>query len=110
MTETSRSDQEYTEQLGAVLRRRDPDALRAFLAESARRFGDETQVAQITQQPAKAVEMMMHRMIVSRPDLASLHADSQQWLRSHGFETPGQQPKPRRTPGPSARPHQPKRR
>jgi hypothetical protein len=111
MTETPGADQEYTEQLGAVLQRRDPEALRSFLVESAQRFGDAAQVAQITQQPAAALEMMMHRMIVSRLDLAALHADSQQWLKSRGFDAPKakQPPKPRRAPGPAARPHQPKR-
>ena len=108
MTESSRVDQEYAERLGAVLRRRDPEALRTFLSESAQRFGDESQVAQVAQQPAAALEMMMHRMIVSRPDLVALHAESQQWLRAHGFDAPGQQAKARPARAPASRPRQSK--
>jgi hypothetical protein len=53
-------DRSYVAQLGAVLRRRDVAALRAFLEGQA-----------------------LHRMIVSRPDLAALHAESRRWLAGH---------------------------
>ena len=99
MSNASQSDREYTEQLGVVLARRDPEALRAFLTASARRFGDESQEAQITQQSADALEMLMHRMILSRPDLAAHHAESQAWLEQRG-QAVGQQVKARPARGP----------
>ena len=109
MAESSLSDQEYAAQLGAVLSRRDPQALRGFLIENARRFGDPAQEAELLQQSGAALAMMMHRMIVSRPDLAAMHAESQRWLQEHGFDAPRRQGKLRRAPGPSSHPHQPKR-
>jgi hypothetical protein len=43
-------DRDYVEQLGAVLRRQEASALRAFLIEQAARYGDDRQVAAIEQQ------------------------------------------------------------
>jgi hypothetical protein len=78
-------DRNYGHRLGEVLRRRDPIALREFLAEQARRFGDERQVADITGKDVAELERLLHRMIVARPDLADLHAASKRWLAEHGI-------------------------
>ena len=76
----------YVQELGAVLRRRDPLALRAFLAASARRFGNEREGAEIEARESTEMALVMHQMIVARPDLQSLHAESQRWLRGHGLD------------------------
>jgi hypothetical protein len=80
----------YREQLGAVLRRRDPRALQAFLVSSARRFGDERQVADVLGKSDAELEELMHRMIVARPDLRDLHRASREWLFRHGVDAYGQ--------------------
>jgi hypothetical protein len=84
----SSGDRTYVEQLGTVLRTRDPEQLRAFLLENARRYGDDAQVEQITGQSADELEGLLHRMILSRSDLAELHAGSRQWLAQHGVRVP----------------------
>jgi hypothetical protein len=94
-------DRAYAAQLGEVLRRRDVAALRAFLEAQAGRYGDERQVEAIRAQSDAELEAIMHRMIVSRPDLAELHAESQRWLA--GQAGPGR-PAGRPASGPSARP------
>ncbi len=76
----------YVQELGAVLRQRDPLALRAFLAASARRFGNEAEAAEIESREVAEMNLIMHQMIVARPDLRPLHADSQRWLRGHGLD------------------------
>ena len=79
MTDESTSepgDLSYQDRLGATLKRRDPTALRAFLLEQASAFGDEQQVQAISGQSDADIEMLMHRMILARADLASLHAAS----------------------------------
>ena len=76
----------YVQELGAVLRRRDPLALRAFLAASARRFGNEREASELMDRDPDEMALVMHRTIVARPDLRDLHADSQRWLRAHGFD------------------------
>jgi hypothetical protein len=73
-------DRDYVQRLGQVLRRRDPAALREFLAEQAGRFGDERQVADIRARDTAELELLLHRMIVARPDLADLHPESERWL------------------------------
>ena len=73
-------DRSYVAQLGDVLRGRDVTALRAFLEGQASRYGDEHQVEAIRAQSDAEIEALLHRMIVSRPDLADLHAASQRWL------------------------------
>src|SRR5688572_14746656 len=64
-------DRSYVAQLGAVLRQRDIAALRTFLEAQAGRYGDERQVETIRAQSDAELEVLMHRMIVSRPDLTS---------------------------------------
>ncbi len=103
MTEQGSSDHDYAERLGDVLARRDPEGVRSFLVENARRYGDEGQVAAITGQSAENIEALMHRMIVARPDLADLHPESQAWLASHGLDRPRPQSKPTGTPTRSPR-------
>lgn len=80
------ADASYVAQLGATLRQRDPLALRAFLAASARRFGNEAEAAAIEARSPSEMALIMHQMIVARPDLRDLHADSQRWLRRHGLD------------------------
>ena len=77
-------DRDYVRRLGEVLRRRDPEALRGFLVEQAARFGDERQVADVRERNTAELEALLHRMIVARPDLADLHAESERWLATHG--------------------------
>jgi hypothetical protein len=72
--------QSYAEQLGAVLRRRDPGELQRFLVDNARRFGDARQVAEVERRSADEMEELMHRMILARADLKELHAQSRAWL------------------------------
>jgi hypothetical protein len=69
-----------------VLRQRDPLALQAFLAASARRFGNETEAAEIETYEVGELLLTMHQMIVARADLGDLHPDSQRWLRGHGLD------------------------
>jgi hypothetical protein len=89
-------DRDYVSRLGEVLRRRDPAALREFLAEQAGRFGDERQVAEIRAKEPDEMETLLHRMIVSRPDLAELHPASARWLAAHGAPSapPGRRSRP----------------
>ena len=82
--------QSYAAQLGLVLRRRDVAALRAFLIESAGRFGDSGQVADVEQKSDAEMEELLHRMIVARPDLDDLHRASREWLFRHGIDTFGE--------------------
>jgi hypothetical protein len=70
----------YAEQLGDVLRGRDPGQLQTFLVENARRFGDARQVAEVEGKSAEEMEELMHRMILARADLKDLHAESDRWL------------------------------
>jgi hypothetical protein len=90
-------DGDYVQRLGVVLRQRDVGALRAFLVEQAGRYGDERQVEAIRQQADAELEAILHRMIVSRPDLGDLHAESERWLAEAG--NPGASPPPVRQPG-----------
>jgi hypothetical protein len=76
----------YRDRLGAVLRARDPAALRAFLLDSARRFGDQRQLDEVSHKSDAELEELMHRMIVARPDLAALHRASRDWLARHGIK------------------------
>ena len=76
-------DRAYAAQLGEVLRQRDVAALRAFLEAQAGRYGDQRQVDAIRAQSDAELEALLHRMIVSRPDLSALHAESRRWLARH---------------------------
>jgi hypothetical protein len=72
--------------LAEVLRQRDPIALRDFLAASALRFGNPRESEEIRHRDASEMLLVMHQMIVARPDLRDVHAESQRWLRSHGLD------------------------
>jgi hypothetical protein len=82
------SDRDYVEQLGAVLRRRDPAALRDFLSAQATQFGDERQAAQLNGQSLDEIETLMHRMTLARSDLSEYHAASRAWLAARGIQPP----------------------
>ena len=104
-------DRDYVKQLGDVLRRRDPGALRAFLIEQAARYGDDRQVAAIEQQGDEELTTLLHRMILARGDLADLHPASQRGLAENGAlppDAPGGGHR-RRPPGPGRRPPRPPR-
>jgi len=80
----------YAAQLGSVLRRRDVGALRAFLLQSASRFGDMKQVLDVQGKSEDELEELLHRMIVARPDLEDLHRASREWLFRHGIDAYGE--------------------
>jgi hypothetical protein len=80
----------YAAQLGSVLRRRDVEALRAFLLQSAARFGDMKQVLDVQGKSEDEMEELLHRMIVARPDLEDLHRASREWLFRHGIDAYGE--------------------
>jgi hypothetical protein len=80
----------YVSLLGSVLRRQDPSALRAFLIQSANRFGDERQVADVQAKSDDELEELLHRMILARPDLDDLHRASREWLFRRGIDSFGQ--------------------
>jgi len=80
----------YVTQLGSVLRKRDAVALRTFLLQSAARFGDTQQVADVEGKSADELEELLHRMIVARPDLEDLHRASREWLFRHGIDAYGE--------------------
>jgi hypothetical protein len=80
----------YAAQLGAVLRRRDAGALKSFLLESAERFGDARQVAEVEAKSDAEMDELLHRMIVARPDLIDLHRSSREWLFKHGIDSFGE--------------------
>jgi hypothetical protein len=82
------SDRDYVERLGAVLRTRDSAQLRAFLTESARRFGGADQAKQVEGQSDEEVEILLHRMTLARSDLSEYHAASRLWLQQHGIGIP----------------------
>ena len=65
-------------------------ALRAFLLQSAERFGDATQVADVQEKSEDELEELLHRMIVARPDLDDLHRASREWLFHHGIDAYGE--------------------
>ncbi len=69
-----------------MLRKRDAPALRAFLAASARRYGNAIEAAELETRQLSEMQLIMHQMIVARPDLHDLHGDSQRWLRGHGLD------------------------
>jgi hypothetical protein len=60
--------------------------LREFLIASAARFGDAAQIADVESKSDDEMEELLHRMIVSRPDLRELHRDSREWLFRHGVD------------------------
>ena len=65
-------------------------ALRAFLVQSAERFGDAKQVADVQEKSEDELEELLHRMIVARPDLDDLHRASREWLFHHGIDAYGE--------------------
>ena len=80
----------YVTQLGNVLRRRDISVLRAFLIQSAERFGDARQVDDVQAKSDDELEELLHRMIVARPDLEDLHRASREWLFRQGIDSFGE--------------------
>lgn len=80
----------YVSQLGAVLRKRDAAVLKAFLLQSAERFGDATHVADVQARSDAEMDELLHRMIIARPDLQDLHRESREWLFRHGIDTFGE--------------------
>jgi hypothetical protein len=80
----SRREPSYPEELAATLRRHDPTALQVFLIKSARRFGDQRQVAEVEAKSGDELEELMHRMILARADLKDLHRGSREWLFRRG--------------------------
>ena len=80
----------YAARLGAVLRQRDAEQLRQFLLESAKRFGDARQVADVEGKSSDEMLELLHRMIVARPDLKDLHRASREWLFHQGIDTFGE--------------------
>jgi hypothetical protein len=80
----------YAARLGAVLRQRSPERLRQFLLESAERFGDERQVADVEGKSDDEMQELLHRMIIARPDLSDLHRASRDWLFRHGLDAYGE--------------------
>jgi hypothetical protein len=89
------SEPSYGAQLGRVLRRLDLVALRQFLLESAQRYGDDRQVADVEAKSDHEMQELLHRMIVARPDLTDLHRASREWLFRHGVDPYGES-EPRR--------------
>jgi hypothetical protein len=87
-----RGDNAYQEQLGQILRLRDPSALRSFLVQQATTFGDDGQVQAIKAQSDEELEIIMHRMILARTDLIDLHPASQVAL---GMDPASKRPGPR---------------
>jgi hypothetical protein len=80
----------YATRLGNVLRRRDISVLRAFLIQSAERFGDARQVGDVQTKSDAELEELLHRMIVARPDLEDLHRASREWLFRKGIDSFGE--------------------
>ena len=80
----------YAARLGAVLRRRNARALKEFLLESAERFGDARQVAEVEAKSDAEMEELLHRMTVARADLSDLHRSSREWLFKHGIDAFGE--------------------
>jgi hypothetical protein len=80
----------YVAQLGSVLRQREAAALRSFLLRSAKRFGDQKQIADVQDKSDDEMEELLHRMIVARPDLKDLHRASREWLFRHGIDSYGE--------------------
>ena len=80
----------YIAHLGAVLRQRNPRALRQFLIDNAARFGDQRQIADLESKSDSEMEELLHRMIVARGDLQPLHRSSREWLFRQGIDTFGE--------------------
>jgi hypothetical protein len=66
----------FRQRLDAVLRRRNPAELRAFLIEEG----------QWTPEAATDEEAAMWMMIAASPVLADLHPEAERWLMDHGHE------------------------
>ena len=62
----------------------------SFLLQSAERFGDAKQVADVQEKSEDELEELLHRMIVARPDLDDLHRASREWLFHHGIDAYGE--------------------
>jgi hypothetical protein len=93
------SDRQYKARLGEVLRRGDPSELHLFLRQSAAGYGDERQVLGVEERSHDEMAQLMHRMILARPDLADLHAESRAYLSGKPASRPGMGPARRGRPG-----------
>ncbi|MCI0595813.1 MAG: hypothetical protein L0Z48_04640 [candidate division Zixibacteria bacterium] len=71
--------QNYVNELGQVLRRRDLSALKEFYI----KWKEKMELGPLPSD--EALEAQMHQMICEFPSLADLHAESQKWLLEHGF-------------------------
>ncbi len=80
----------YAAQLGAVLRRRDAEALRQFLLQPAHRFGAERQVDDVEQKSDAEMQELLHRMILARPDLKDIHRAGGEYLLRHDIDPYGE--------------------
>jgi hypothetical protein len=92
-------DRAYKDQLGAVLRRQDAEALHLFLRQRAAEFGDERQVEELERRSHDEMVELLHRMTLARPDLAEIHPVSRAWLaanRAGAPRAPARRPLPRR--------------
>jgi hypothetical protein len=89
-------DRAYKDQLGAVLRQHDAEALHLFLRQRAAEYGDERQVEELERRSHDEMVELMHRMTLARPDLADLHPVSRAWLVAHGADAPRQTNRRRR--------------
>ena len=69
-----------------MLRQRDPLALRAFLAASARCFGNEEEAREIETRGEREMALILHRSIMARLDLQDIHPESERWLSAHGLD------------------------
>ena len=85
-TNRREADQSYVHEMGRVLRDRNLEALRQFLARSAQERNDPGEATEIQGIPAADLEARMHKMIMARPDLQDLHDESSKWLIAHGFK------------------------
>ncbi|MDO8588334.1 MAG: hypothetical protein Q7T82_15000 [Armatimonadota bacterium] len=85
-TNRREADESYVHAMGRVLRNRDVEALRRFLARSAQERDDPGEAAEIEGIPQADLESRMHKMIMARMDLQDLHDESRQWLIEHGFK------------------------
>ncbi len=78
-------DAGYVKRLAYVLRKRDVEELREFLRHEAN-LREPERAGEIDEIAGHDLEVRMHKMILSRGDLADMHADARRWLREHDVE------------------------
>ncbi len=72
---------QYEESLREILERRDWRALREF-ARSENQIPDE-----VYDMDEHFWEVLMHKIICNRPEMADAHTSSRSWLEEHGYTT-----------------------